>query len=539
MSAIMPNTVVRFGVTNLPSNYSDTFYFDSLNSQKSAMMDMCTNVFTKYTYQREHRNYLKIETTSEQDADKWDYLMFQNTAYGDKWFYAFIIETEWINNLTVKVHYEIDYIQTYFFEYRELQCFIERSHTDSDNIGENIEPEPVTIPTDRVTNETHTLDDMVEGYSVFVVADSIGTRLDETYVAAKIYAFPPQTAPQTIASFISGFIASDDIIVAYKVPSSVVALYDLNNTSHEIERSYGYDTGTPGTNLRPYRFTYAKPTTSTYLDGYKPKNNKLYTYPYTMGYITDNNGNDIPLVYEFFKGNNAVICLDGTILPSPRLVVYPDPSVYKVGVTGIPSLRGINYETITLDNFTMIGWSFNALQQYLAREMTSNTIRVLANATLSIPTSAATTAMTGSRRAGIATAGYMARQTANSVIEMMTNQYEASISGEIVRGTFSSSSPMTTGKYHLLYGMTSLKSNVLIKIDNFFTKFGYAINRLDTPSRNNRTRYTYVKTADCVVAGNLPAGAKRIIQDAYDNGIRFWKDYEGFMTYGNPNEPLY
>ena len=75
-------------------------------------------------------------------------------------------------------------------------------------------------------------------------------------------------------------------------------------------------------------------------------------------------------------------------------------------------------------------------------------------------------------------------------------------------------------------------------IDDYFTMFGYAMKKLDIPSRKNRTRFTYVKTVGCIVTGSLPAGAKKIIQDCYNNGIRFWADYENYGSYEN-NQPLY
>ena len=59
-------------------------------------------------------------------------------------------------------------------------------------------------------------------------------------------------------------------------------------------------------------------------------------------------------------------------------------------------------------------------------------------------------------------------------------------------------------------------------IDNYFTMFGYRVNKKSVPSRRNRDRFTYVKTMDCVITGDLPAQIKNQIQAIYNNGSTFW-----------------
>ena len=38
-------------------------------------------------------------------------MMFQNSAYGDKWFYAFITSVEYVNDVTSNISFEIDVMQ--------------------------------------------------------------------------------------------------------------------------------------------------------------------------------------------------------------------------------------------------------------------------------------------------------------------------------------------------------------------------------------------------------------------------------------------
>lgn len=74
-----------------------------------------------------------------------NYLMFQNSGFGSKWFYAFITSVEYVNNAVTEISFEIDVMQTWFFNYSVGECFIEREHSASDEIGENLVPETVNV----------------------------------------------------------------------------------------------------------------------------------------------------------------------------------------------------------------------------------------------------------------------------------------------------------------------------------------------------------------------------------------------------------
>ena len=75
-------------------------------------------------------------------------------------------------------------------------------------------------------------------------------------------------------------------------------------------------------------------------------------------------------------------------------------------------------------------------------------------------------------------------------------------------------------------------------IDNYFTMFGYAQNKIMTPSKKVRTRFTYIKTVDAIVYGELPNNAKNAITALYNRGIRFWADKTNFRNYSLANNTL-
>ena len=74
-------------------------------------------------------------------------------------------------------------------------------------------------------------------------------------------------------------------------------------------------------------------------------------------------------------------------------------------------------------------------------------------------------------------------------------------------------------------------------IDTFFDKYGYAINKIDTPSLNVRSKWTYLKTRDCTIEGSVPCVDMKLICAIFDKGITFWTngDEVGRYDYADQN----
>ena len=66
---------------------------------------------------------------------KCNYMMFQNTSFENKWFYAFIKKIDYVNNSTVEITYDIDVFQTWFAVPRFNDVFVEREHVADDTVG--------------------------------------------------------------------------------------------------------------------------------------------------------------------------------------------------------------------------------------------------------------------------------------------------------------------------------------------------------------------------------------------------------------------
>lgn len=151
---IEPSTNIRL-LKNVPldNTYRNTLYFmpDGVNHQTNLFMEYTKHQLTKQTYQRVNKGVARVGLKAE-DIYDCNYMMFQNSNFGNKWFYAFITSVEYVNNTVSEIHFEIDVMQTWYFDYTLKECFVEREHSATDVVGDNLTSEPVDLGSIICTN---------------------------------------------------------------------------------------------------------------------------------------------------------------------------------------------------------------------------------------------------------------------------------------------------------------------------------------------------------------------------------------------------
>lgn len=144
---IEPNTTIYLmrGVP-LDAGYTDTIYFATAEKQKEYFDTFITAAltFVNQTYQRVSVNRCRLQVSADSIYNV-NYMAFQNTAYGTKWFYAFVTNVEYINNAVSEITYVLDVMQTYAFDYVLKQSFVDREHSATDVAGDNILAEPFDV----------------------------------------------------------------------------------------------------------------------------------------------------------------------------------------------------------------------------------------------------------------------------------------------------------------------------------------------------------------------------------------------------------
>ena len=149
MSDFTPNGILYI-LKNVPldPDYEKTLYFDDEQTQYDYFKSKrdTTLSWENRQYQKVGKGTLRVKALADKLYDC-NYLMFQNRKYGNgkKWFYAFIREVRYINDDTSEIVYTLDVMQTWLFQYKDSmeECYVEREHTVSDELYENVVPEDI------------------------------------------------------------------------------------------------------------------------------------------------------------------------------------------------------------------------------------------------------------------------------------------------------------------------------------------------------------------------------------------------------------
>ena len=150
MAYVAPNgNIELFRRITLTPAYTDTIWFPSITAQNAYFSYQANYHFSNQMYTRVSGNRCRIHVTADEIRDC-SYMRFQNIRGNkSKWFYAFITNVEYINEQVSEVTYEIDEIQTWCYDVSDSdrfnECFIERQHSTTDRVGDNLVPEPLDV----------------------------------------------------------------------------------------------------------------------------------------------------------------------------------------------------------------------------------------------------------------------------------------------------------------------------------------------------------------------------------------------------------
>ena len=549
---IEPNSTIRLlNQVPIDSRYLDTFSWASQTAQTNYFTSKTKYTFTQQSYQRVQRGIARVQRIADDLYDV-NYMMFKNTSFGNKWLYAFVNHVEYINNSVAEITFEIDVIQTWYFETNFRQCFVERMHADNDAIGENTTPEPVNLGEYMRNTQFKIKEFRLNMVIVSVVdldANGAGAYtadvqvLDNVLSGSVLYGFCLDTT-QT-AGNLDHKTLINALLTEYKeAPDSVLTMYmcceEFLSTSviNQILAATDFEdckipTGSRGIIEGAYLGGSKPNPGSTTLNGYLPKNNKLYTYPYHFFGVDNANGSSLVLPFEYFYDANG----DVNLVPQFRFystITNPvqctiRPYAYK-GVSD----KECTTESLTISGFPQCSWNVDAYKAWVAQNsvpMFLEGIGDIANVGIQGALAygdAASGGMgllesfveggKGSHMLGAAVSGAI-----NSITSKTSEWYKASIMADYCKGNFNNGGVNSSHGFQNFYGSRmSVKYEIARKIDQFFDCFGYAMNYHRTPNRRVRPHWTYIKTNGCIVDGGIPEDDRKLIGALHDKGIRYW-----------------
>ena len=454
------------------------------------------------------------------------YLCWKNTAIDSPlpeahtYNYAFVDDVRYVSNEVFEIDYTIDVFQTYLFQggCRIKKALIERTHTQTDAVGEHIEAEPLT--SDRYVYKngsvSHFYSGDISGWSVLMYASkarSEGTNIKSQGMRCGL--------PQGVYCNVFDSSGTDD---AFKVFSDWLNGLSAESFAEWIEKivavvavpSEFIDSTSGGlADTEDWTDDVYITKYNTTIDGFTPYNKKLLTYPYNCHYISDGDGSAMEYAYEFFTSNSMRFIMALAIQPQPEFIVAP------YGYKGFPELRP-NYDfKCTIKNFPMVPFVADAYKQYIGSQGLSNSVNLLLNGLGGAITSGILT--NGVGLIGGAMAGAMGKTYISQELE--GRQAKMSADGAHIS---SNSAMLALGQKTFYDCQKCVCEKDAKKIDNFFSRYGYGINTVGTIYFTNpRFNQHYVKTSEMMIEGGAPASVIKTLCDAFNSGITFWRGTVG------------
>lgn len=123
--ALTPDTEIRLLKLPLTIDNKNQLTFANLEAQTNYFLGITECIeLEKCSYQRKD-NIIRFPAHID-SIIQYDYVMYKNENYGDKWFYAFVIGMEYENDGLTNVAIQTDVFQTWQFDILWKQSFIER-----------------------------------------------------------------------------------------------------------------------------------------------------------------------------------------------------------------------------------------------------------------------------------------------------------------------------------------------------------------------------------------------------------------------------
>lgn len=373
---IEPNSTVKV-LQNIPIDieFNNTLWFNSKEEQ-TAYFNTCVKhivkpgdnhycTYNRVSYQRIERNYIRVE---ENAGDLYDcnYLMFKNTSFENKWFYAFITKVEYIANKVAEIEYVIDPLQTWFWDCDFAESFVVRQHAVWDDFGANRLPENIApcdynfvnldstgwFDVQAIVIETSSVFEKKEGGNELLeqaapnMIGSIAQGINFTYFkfrmndstvsdGTNIPVYTRKGALEKAYEYIdktvsfNGSNAQDRLIGMFQCPAAFFENY-VNPTIEPVDP----DHDRPWVDVQtcePFSKNTSITRPSTLGNYGEPHNRKLLQYPYNFLYITDCRQNDMLYKYEdFIKPNGELeqyqsltLNIKGVISADPSMMIVP------------------------------------------------------------------------------------------------------------------------------------------------------------------------------------------------------------------------
>lgn len=546
---ITPQTEIRLIKSPLAISNKNQLTFASKQAQENYFLSLPFIEDFNASYQRKD-NVIRFNKHIDTILN-YDYCMYKNSNYSNKWFYAFITDMKYLNDNCTEISIITDVFQTWQFDINYNQSFIEREIVSvaDDLPNKNLIPEGLEFGELKI-DSTVSFDELLpvaviaytrnpkdDGYitdtppAQGVIVNGIPNGMFFWIVSFKYL----QGALQTINSAGHG----DAILTVFTVPA--FSLVGFNTwTLEDIISGVTYWL-VSDFKANPISKTFA--STPNTIDGYTPRNQKLRSYPYMYLGFNPPNGTSKIYRYEDFSNGTPQFKMYSEINQNPLLCFIPQ------------NYRGISsnntQDIATMQGYPTIGWITDVFNTWLAQN--SEIISLQAkqeefNYTMdAIKGGVGMISDMGSTLAGNygSATGIVSKSIELAALDKNHEFYIRNQMAQIEKQSLLPNNGQVSGSNATLLGYDLMDNNIFIsysikreyaeRLDKYFDMFGYTVNLLKNIDINKRPNWDYIKTIGANLTGDIPQYDLQTIKDMFDNGITFWHNPATFLDYSQNN----
>lgn len=528
----------------------DRQYKNVLSYTETQMLELCQN---NLVAQADNYSFLRPTGTimagfTYAQCLQANYIAFQNPDYSNKWFFAWIDDVIYKGDKNTEITFTVDAWSTWFDKWNKKVCFINRQHVNDDTIGLHTLPENLDVG--EVVQENN-IEDLAYGneygYWIAVASNwkikdgSTGAELldgdkgtqyagitvyDNTVFGTQLFFFHI-TSLSSFADLVLLLLRTnadghiEDVENIFIVPDVAIDQSKLQLHSAKVisdENTFSFYT--MSYDMSPEKFNTEIDKITSFSD-YTPKNNKCFVYPYNYLFVSNNQGSNNIYKYEDFNTEKCIfenqfsIAIGG----SGRIV----PKNYKGMLTN-------DDEALTLGKYPTCAWSSDAFTNWL----TQNSVNMAVSLGLTAGAIASTIA-TGGATAPILAGAVMT--TASTIGNTIGQFRQASLLPNISGGQANGDVIWACNRNVYSFRQMRAKTEYLKIIDDYFTRFGYAIRKLELPNITGRRYWNYIEigSTEEIGYGEVPAKYMDTINNACRSGVTIWHNHANVGNYALDN----
>ena len=481
-----------------------------------------------------------------------NYIAFKNPHNGNKWYFGFVNKVKFENPNVTTIEYQVDVFSTWYPSFSIGKAFIEREHVSDDTFGKHTIPEGLDTG-EFVINGVNTFDQYANDFYVVAGVSKLPKEIASLNISSSSYpsriyncvysgltyiVFYTYESATKFTIVMDGQGLGDNIYDMFMIPKSIVTILNnewvttpceatitipaLPDWSITVDYDINYKI-LPNSTTEQVMNAGETITRNTTLNGYTPKNNKMFTGEFNYMYVTNNAGADAKYNYEDFYNNTPVFSLLGAVTPgcSIRLI----PKNYKLLNQSASQDYVCNPYGLTGAKYPVCSWSSDSYTNWLTQQ------------SVNLRTEEITTAVS---TVGLATIGNPAAAFGafNLIQDEMATKQRREFAPVQAKGNLNSGDvTWAMGWNQFVLFKMSCRYEYAKICDNYLSRFGYKVNEIKTPSLTSRTKFNYIKVGgmDELVSGNIPASDLEEINRIFRKGVTIFHDYSTFGDYTQTN----